>query len=138
MIAALFVLAGAAASAAEYPSRPLRMIVPFPAAGGADIFARLVSRKLADQVGQGVVVDNRAGASGIIGSEAVAKAPADGYTLLVMSSGDAIVQALLAKSPRDLELGFAPVSLAIALTMSMLILLCCYRTIGKPRRRCLP
>ena len=87
-VALLCGVAGAGAQPAPvYPNKPLRMIVPFPAAGGADIFARLVSRKLADQFGQGVVVDNRAGASGIIGSEAVAKAPADGYTLLLGTTG---------------------------------------------------
>ena len=66
-------------------------------------------------------MENRAGASGTLGKERVATSPADGYTLLVMSSGDAIVQALLAKSPRDLELGFAPVSMAATGTYVLVV-----------------
>ena len=100
------------AQSQSFPNKPLRMIVPFPAAGGADIFARLVSRKLADQVGQGVVVDNRAGASGIIGSEAVAKSPADGYTMLLGTTGTHSTNPVVyAKLPYDPIRDYAPISL---------------------------
>jgi tripartite-type tricarboxylate transporter receptor subunit TctC len=81
----------------------------------------MVAQKLSEHVGQPVIVDNRAGASGTLGKERVATSPPDGYTLLVMSSGDAIVQALLAKTPRDLELGFAPVSLAATGTYVLVV-----------------
>jgi tripartite-type tricarboxylate transporter receptor subunit TctC len=72
-------------------------------------------------MGQPVIVDNRPGASGRLGKERVATSPPDGYTLLVMSSGDAIVQALMAKTPRDLELGFAPISLAATGTYVLVV-----------------
>ena len=110
------------AHAQSFPNKPLRMIVPFPAAGGADIFARLVSRKLADQMGQGFVVDNRAGASGIIGSEAVAKAPADGYTLLLGTTGTHSTNPVVyAKLPYDPIRDYAPVSLVAEAPFVLLV-----------------
>ena len=110
------------ANPGSFPTKPLRMIVPFPAAGGADIFARLVSRKLADQFGQGVVVDNRAGASGIIGSEAVAKAPADGYTLLLGTTGTHSTNPVVyAKLPYDPIRDYAPVSLVAEAPFMLLV-----------------
>ena len=66
-----------------YPAKPVRMIVPFPPGGAADVIGRVLAQKLSEQLGQQVIVDNRAGASGNIGAEAVAKAPSDGYTLLL-------------------------------------------------------
>ena len=76
-----------AARAQEFPNRPLRLVVPWPPAGNVDITARTVSPAFGDALGQPVIVENRAGAGGRIGTEAVAKAPADGYTLLLGSSG---------------------------------------------------
>ena len=81
----------------------------------------MIAQKLSEHIGQPVVVDNRAGASGTLGKERVATAPPDGYTLLVMSSGDAIVQALLAKTPRDLEIAFAPITLAATGTYVLVV-----------------
>lgn len=65
----------------EFPSRPLRLIVPFPAGSSADLVGRTIAQRLSKQMGQTVVVDNRAGAGGVIGQDAVARSPADGYTL---------------------------------------------------------
>ncbi len=111
-----------ACNAQSFPNKPLRMIVPFPAAGGADIFARLVSRKLADQIGQGVVVDNRAGASGIIGSEFVARSAADGYTLLLGTTGThATNPAVYARLPYDPLKDFATVSLVAEAPFVLLV-----------------
>ncbi len=110
-----------AAVAQTYPSKPIRLIVGYTTGGPTDTTARMVAQKLSEHVGQSVIVENRAGASGTLGKERVATSPPDGYTLLVMSSGDAIVQALFAKAPRDLELGFAPVSLAATGTYVLVV-----------------
>jgi tripartite-type tricarboxylate transporter receptor subunit TctC len=87
---------GNAADAPSYPARPVRFIVPFSAGGAADLLARLVGRQLADRWGQQVVTDNRAGAGGIVGMQIAAKAPADGYTLLMGSSSTHAVSPALA------------------------------------------
>jgi tripartite-type tricarboxylate transporter receptor subunit TctC len=101
-------------SAAEYPTRPIRLIVPFPPGGTTDILARLIGPKLTETLKQPVVIDNRSGASGIIGADAVAKAPGDGHTLGIIISTHAISPALLAKSPFDPARDFAPITLAIS------------------------
>src|SRR5689334_3440998 len=82
LCAALF---AASVAAQDYPARPVRMIVPFPPGGGSDVTGRVVATALTERLGRQVIVDNRAGAGGIIGSEIAAKAPNDGYTLLVVS-----------------------------------------------------
>ena len=104
-----------------YPAKPIRLVVGYTTGGPTDTTARMVAQKLSEHAGQSVIVENRAGASGTLGKERVATSPPDGYTLLVMSSGDAIVQALFAKAPRDLELGFAPVSLAATGTYVLIV-----------------
>ena len=94
-----------------YPNRPVRMIVPFPAGGTTDIFARLVGDKLAKSLGQQFVIDNRGGAGGNIGSDAVAKAEPDGYTILMGTVGThAINPSLYARMPYDVMRDFAPVA----------------------------
>jgi tripartite-type tricarboxylate transporter receptor subunit TctC len=95
-----------------YPSRPIRLVVPFPAGGTTDILARSVAQKLTEAWGQPVVVDNRPGAAGNIGAELVAKAPPDGYTLLMGTVGThAINASLYAKMPYDHVKDFVPVIL---------------------------
>src|SRR5689334_9107661 len=74
------------AAAQTWPSKPIRIIVPFAAGGSADVYARFLAQRLPDQLGQPVVVENRPGAGAVIGTDAVAKSPADGYTLLLMSN----------------------------------------------------
>jgi tripartite-type tricarboxylate transporter receptor subunit TctC len=107
-----FCLACAGVALAQpYPSKPIRLIVPSPAGGSPDFVARIVSQKLSDQLGQQVVVDNRGGASGIIGVEAVARAAPDGYTmLLVTSTVFGALPALKKDLPYDAERDFAPLS----------------------------
>jgi tripartite-type tricarboxylate transporter receptor subunit TctC len=102
-IALAFAASGAfAQSAHSYPSKPIRMIVPFPAAGATDILARVVSQKLSENLKQQVIVDNRAGAGGTIGSRLAADAPADGYTILMgTTSTHAIGPSLYSKRPYD-------------------------------------
>ena len=102
------------ASAAEFPSKPLRIIVPFPPGGTTDVLARLVGPKLHESMKQPVIVDNRSGASGMIGGEAIAKAPADGHTIGIIISLHAISPALYAKSVLDPVKDFAPITVAIS------------------------
>jgi tripartite-type tricarboxylate transporter receptor subunit TctC len=98
-------------AAQDYPSRPVRIVVPFSAGGPNDIIARLVAHRLGEALGQQMVIDNRPGAGGNIGTDSVAKAPADGYTLLSAGPGSLITNPLLAKVPYDTARDFAPVSL---------------------------
>lgn len=100
------------ALAQSFPSRPLRIVVPFPAGGTTDVLARAVAQKLTETLGQPVVVDNRPGAGGNIGAELVAKSPPDGYTLLMGTVGThAINPGLYPKMPYDHVRDFAPVIL---------------------------
>jgi tripartite-type tricarboxylate transporter receptor subunit TctC len=115
IFSAVFAVTGAVhsltAQAQSYPARPVRIVVPFPAGGNADILARLLAQKLGESLGQSVVVDNRAGASGIIGTENVAKSAADGYTLLMGTTGTHTTNpAVFAKLPYDPVKDFAPIS----------------------------
>jgi tripartite-type tricarboxylate transporter receptor subunit TctC len=101
---------GAVAADAKYPSRPVRMIVPFAPGGPTDVIARVVAQKLGEAWNEQVVVDNRAGAGGNIGMGLAANAPADGYTLLMVSSSYVVNPSLYAKIPYDPQKSFAPVS----------------------------
>lgn len=99
------------AHAQDYPARPLRLIVPWPPGGGVDIAARTIGPKLSENLGQPVVVDNRAGAAGMIGTGLAARAPADGHTILLGAAGpNAIVPTLNPKAPYDALKDFAEVS----------------------------
>lgn len=94
-----------------YPSKPIRLIAPFPPGGGVDTTARIVARALSEALGQQVIIDNRGGASGRIGTEIAAKAPADGYNLLLGSvAPNAIIPGSYAKLPYDGVRDFAPIS----------------------------
>jgi tripartite-type tricarboxylate transporter receptor subunit TctC len=109
---ALFLLSAPLALAQGYPSKPLHLIVPFPPGGPTDIVGRLVAQKLAEGLGQPVVVENRAGAGGTVGSAEAAKARPDGYTLLYGSTSTlAIAPSVYAKLPYDPHSAFAPISL---------------------------
>ncbi len=102
----------AIAQAQGFPNKPLRLIVPFPPGGVTDISSRVVAQKLSIELGQPVVVENRAGASGMIGAEAGAKAPADGYTLTMGNISTLAINAVtFAKMPYDPVASFAPVSM---------------------------
>jgi len=110
-VAALLLAAGTCA-AQGYPGKPIRIIVPFPAGGIADLFGRVIGQKFSEAWGQPGVVDNRPGAGGNIGAELVAKAPPDGYTLVTGSIGThAVNVSLFSKLPYDPVRDFAPVSL---------------------------
>jgi tripartite-type tricarboxylate transporter receptor subunit TctC len=106
---ALLLMLCAAVAAEPYPTRPVRLIIPFPAGGSNDVVGRLVASQLGEKLGQQVFVDNRAGAGGVIGTEAAANAPPDGYTLLIVSIAHAVNPALY-KLNYDPIKSFAPVS----------------------------
>ena len=91
----------AQAPADRFPERPIRLIQPFPAGGGADVAARFVGQHLSERLGQTVVVDNRGGAGGAIGTELAARAPADGYTLLMSTASTIVINPLINKVPFD-------------------------------------
>jgi tripartite-type tricarboxylate transporter receptor subunit TctC len=112
LLAALLSVATVCAwSQGTYPHKTVRLIVPFPPGGGNDVIARVVAQKLTDKWGQTVVVDNRAGANGIVGLQALMQAPADGYTLAVGAAGPlAVNPSLYAKLPYDPIKDFAPVT----------------------------
>ncbi len=99
------------ATAQQYPTKPIRLIIPFPPGGPRDIQARLIGPKLTEAWGQPVVIDNRAGANGIIGTELAAKAPPDGHTLVMISAGFASAELLYGKLPYDPLRDFVPVTL---------------------------
>jgi len=108
--AVLLAAVATSAFAQGYPSKPAKVIVPYPPGGPTDIVARVVSQKLSDQMGQQFIVENRPGAGGNIGAEAVAKGPADGYTLLVATTAHAINPSLFKSLGYNLMKDFAPVS----------------------------
>jgi tripartite-type tricarboxylate transporter receptor subunit TctC len=96
---------------ANFPSKPLRIVVPFGAGGVADLTARAVAQKLSENLGQAVVIDNRPGAGGIVAGELVAKATPDGHTLLLLSNGTAVSAGLFKALPFNPRTDFAPISL---------------------------
>jgi len=105
--AALIVLP---AAAQDYPTRPVRLIVPFAPGGSADVFGRFIAQRLQESLGQNFVVDNRPGGGSVIGTDAVAKAAPDGYTLLVMSNAHTVNESLIPNKPFALMRDFAPVA----------------------------
>ena len=119
-IAIAALLAAAGALAQTFPAKPVRIVVAFPAGGGTDIVARLLAPKLTDIWGQQVIVDNRAGASGVIGTEFAARSAPDGHTLFLGTLGNLAVNPhLIAKMPVDPLRDFAPVTQVVAVHFVM-------------------
>ncbi|MEO8143494.1 MAG: tripartite tricarboxylate transporter substrate binding protein [Betaproteobacteria bacterium] len=116
----LLLLVCSSAFAQAFPSKPIRIVVPFPPGGGTDVVARTVAPKMQELLGQPIVIENRAGAGGNIGTEFVAKSPADGYTLLVASAATAINTTLAKNLSWDLAKDFSPVVLLV-LNQSLLV-----------------
>ena len=124
MLAAWVVLAllGGTAAAQTYPSRPVRMMVPFPAGGGSDTMGRIVASRLGERLGQQIVVENRPGAAGSIGADIAARAPADGYMILLGSTSELVQYPNVnLKIPYDPLRDFTPVSLVGTIPMVLVV-----------------
>src|SRR5437588_3048686 len=107
----LSVLLPAAARAQDFPSKPIRLIVPFPPGGPNDIIARLVGQRMSEITKQPVLIDNRGGQAGVLGTDAIAKAAPDGYTIGIVSASALVINPTMEKVPYDVTKDFAPVTL---------------------------
>src|SRR4051812_36702655 len=113
-LAVVLLALASSAIAQSYPSKPIRMVVPFPAGGAADITSRLVGQKMGERLGQTIIADNRVGASGFIGSEMVARAAPDGYTLLWTTPSTHLSAVFMSKNvPYDPVKDFTPIGAAL-------------------------
>ena len=110
VLALVAMLVGVGASAQDYPSRPVKIVVPFAAGGPADVYARFLAQRLQDAMGQPFVVEDRPGGGSVVGTDVVAKSPADGYTLLLMSNTHTVNESLMPQKPFQLMRDFTPVA----------------------------
>jgi len=118
---AMLVLAPAVASAQAYPSRPIKFIVPYPPGGGTDVVARIMNEPLATELGQPIIIENKGGAAGNVGTELAARAPADGYNILFTLSSHTINPKLYDKLPFDVERDFVPISMATLIPQILVV-----------------
>ena len=102
-----------AAESGAYPNKPIRMIVPFPPGGGTDFVARVISPPLGEALGQTVLIDNRTGAQGVVGTQIAAQAASDGYTLVLVDAATVISPAMMEKAPFDVTKDFAPIGMLV-------------------------
>src|SRR6185503_9068786 len=110
-IAAIACAVALGAHAQGYPTKPVRLIIPFPPGGSNDVMGRMLANKLGERVSQQIVADNRGGAGSIIGTEAAAKSPADGYTLLLITIAYAFAPAMYKSVPYDPATAFTPIGM---------------------------
>ncbi len=120
-LAAAFALGAVHAQGQNFPSRPIRFVVPNPPGGGNDLLAREIGQELTKRLGQPVLVDNRPGAGGNIGAEIVAKAPLDGYTILMAANTFVMNPSMVKQLPFDVQRDFAPVTLAAAIPLALVV-----------------
>jgi len=116
---AALALAPRLAWADNFPAKPVRIIVPYPPGGGTDIVVRMIAPRLGERWKQTVIVENRAGASGIVGSEVVAHAAPDGYTLLTMTGAHTVNQVTVKRLPYDTERDFTPITTVVASPLAL-------------------
>ncbi len=122
LFSTLAIASGNSFAQADYPNKPIRLIVPFPAGGGTDVYARLIANKLTERLKWVVVVDNKPGAGGNIGVDAAAKSPPDGYTIVIgQTSNLAINPTLYPKLPYDPQKDFAPIVLVADSAMALVV-----------------
>jgi len=117
----LLVCVAAVAAAQDYPNKPIRFIVPYPPAGGTDVVARILTEPLGAALGQPIIIDNKGGAAGNVGTDIAAKAPADGYHILFTLSSHTINPKLYSKLPFDVEKDFVPISLAAMIPQILVV-----------------
>jgi tripartite-type tricarboxylate transporter receptor subunit TctC len=110
IVATVAALGAAPAFTQDYPTKPVKIIVPFAAGGPADVYARFLGQRLSEALGQPFVVEDRPGAGSLIGTDAVAKSAPDGYTLLLMSNTQTVNESLIPNKPYQLMRDFAPVA----------------------------
>ena len=110
VVAGAVALSSTAAFAQSYPAKPVRIVVPFAAGGPADVYARVIGRNLQEPLGQSFVIEDRPGGGSVVGTDVVARAPADGYTLLMMSNTHTVNESLLPKKPFQLMRDFVPIT----------------------------
>lgn len=121
LLALTVIFAGQSVAQSNYPSKPIRLVVGFPPGGSNDVIARVLGAKLQEVWGQSAVVDNKPGANSIIATEFVAKAPHDGYTLLINASGMVVNPAMYASLPYDVLRDFEPISMLVAYPFVLVI-----------------
>src|SRR3954470_22511615 len=109
------------AAAQEFPDKPIKLIVPFPAGGPNDIIARLVGQRMSELTRQPVVIDNRGGQAGVLGTDAVAKAVPDGYTIAIVSASALVINPSMEKVPYDVNRDFAPVTLVVTVPEMLVV-----------------
>ncbi len=109
-VLALLLLSSSACWSQGYPARSVKIVVPFAVGGSADVYARFLGAKLSDALGQPFVIENRPGGGAVVGTDAVAKSPADGYTILMMSNTHTVNETLIPKKPYDLMKDLAPIT----------------------------
>src|SRR5919109_3487976 len=110
VVGLLLAALGSSTAAQTYSARSVRIVVPFAVGGPADIYGRFIGAKLSDTLGQPFVVENRPGGGAVVGTDAVAKSPPDGYTILVMSNTHTVNETLIPKKPYDLMRDLAPIT----------------------------
>ena len=121
LVAVLLTVLPTITPAGAYPDRPVKIVVPYPAGGGTDVVARLLAQRLGEKMKQQFIVENRSGAGGTIGTDVVAKALADGHTLLIVPTSHVINPNVYAKLPYDTRKDFAPVSLLASATIMLAV-----------------
>ena len=122
LVSGAAIISPAPASAIDlFPNRPIRLVVPYPPGGGTDIVGRVLGEKLGASLGQPIVIDNRGGAGGVLGTEIVAKAAPDGYTLLLVPTSHVINPSIYAKLPYDTAKDFAPITMVASAAILMAV-----------------
>src|SRR2546430_3999960 len=111
----------AVAAAQDFPTKPIRLIVPFPAGGPNDIIARVIGQRMSELTRQPVLIDNRGGQAGVLGTDAVAKANPDGYTIGIVSASALVISPTMEKVPYDVSKDFAPVTLVVTVPEMLVV-----------------